>query len=115
MAHGRFVRYPFHVRADVIRWAAKEPPVEADLRRRLEREGCGVFGWSDSPGAHYDAHAHDHDESIWVVRGQITFGIAGRALLLRAGDRLMLPAGTIHTADAGPCGATYLIGEHELS
>ena len=27
------------------------------------------------------------------------------------GDRLMLPQGTVHTAIAGPQGATYLIGE----
>ena len=30
---------------------------------------------------------------------------------LAPGDRLMLPRGTVHTATAGPRGATYLIGE----
>ena len=39
------------------------------------------------------------------------FGTDGRALRLEAGDRLMLPAGTVHTAHAGAAGATYLIGE----
>ena len=28
-----------------------------------------------------------------------------------AGHTLMLPQGTVHTADAGSAGATYLIGE----
>ena len=53
----------------------------------------------------------DHDESLWVVGGEITFGIDGQAHRLGPGDRLMLPAGTIHTAHAGPHGARYLIGQ----
>ena len=70
-----------------------------------------VNGWTDAPNAHYDEHEHDRDESIWVVAGAIRFGADGRELALGPGDRLMLPAGTRHTADAGPEGATYLIGQ----
>ena len=60
---------------------------------------------------HGHEHTHDHDESIWLVAGEIRFGAAGRELVLTPGDRLMLPAGTRHTADAGPDGATYLVGQ----
>lgn len=81
------------------------------MRARLEADGFEAFAWSDGPGAHYEPHAHDHDESLWVVEGELTFGIGGRDHRLRSGDRLMLPAGTIHTADAGPAGARYLIGQ----
>ena len=63
------------------------------------------------PDARYPPHAHDHDESIRVVSGEIAFGVEGQSWRLRPGDRLMLPAGTVHTAEAGPEGATYLIGE----
>lgn len=91
--------------------ADDESPGEQVLRARLEREGYSVFCWTDSPHTHYAAHAHDHDESIWLVSGSIVFGAGGREIALRPGDRLMLPAGTVHTADAGPDGATYLIGE----
>lgn len=88
--------------------------VEAgDLKARLEAEGFSVWQWSDAPGASYAAHSHDHDESIWIVAGAITFGALGRALHLVAGDRLMLPKGTVHTARAGAAGATYLIGERD--
>ncbi|MEO8602440.1 MAG: cupin domain-containing protein [bacterium] len=86
---------------------------EGELRRRLEAEGFSVWQWSDAPGADYTPHHHDHDESLWVVAGEITFGAEGRELLLHAGDRLMLPAGTVHTARAGIEGATYLVGEKE--
>jgi len=99
------------MRLHVIAWDAPDPPTTRELQARLERDGFGVFVWSDTPGAHYSPHAHDHDESIWVVDGEMTFGAEARILRLGPGDRLMLPAGTVHTADAGPSGATYLIGE----
>jgi quercetin dioxygenase-like cupin family protein len=84
---------------------------EGALRQQLEAEGFSVWTWSDPPGADYRPHSHDHDESLWVVRGEITFGVAGREFRLGPGDRLMLPQGTVHTARAGSAGATYLIGE----
>jgi quercetin dioxygenase-like cupin family protein len=99
------------MRLEVIRWAGSRSPEAAELERRLTAEGYGVFRWTDHPGAHYTAHAHDHDESIWLVSGELTFSAEGRMLRLGPGDRLMLPARTTHTADAGPDGATYLVGE----
>ena len=94
-----------------IAWPGPDTPSEAALRGQLEREGFSVFRWHDAAGATYSPHAHDHDESLWVVAGQITFGAGGQELRLGPGDRLMLPRGTVHTATAGPEGATYLIGE----
>ncbi len=95
----------------LIPWAEAAPPAEATLRARLEREGFSVFAWTDAPGARYAPHAHDRDESIWVVAGEIAFTAAGRTVRLGPGDRLLLPAGNVHTAEAGPAGATYLVGE----
>ena len=69
----------------------------------------------DGLGAGYEQHTHEQDESLWVVAGEITFGAEGRELRLGAGDRLMLPAGTVHTAHAGADGATYLVGERRLA
>jgi quercetin dioxygenase-like cupin family protein len=99
------------MRLERIPWDGSGDPSEAVLRRRLEAEGFAVFCWRDQAGATYTAHAHDHDESLWVVDGEITFGAGGGELRLGPGDRLMLPRGTVHTAKAGPHGATYLIGE----
>jgi quercetin dioxygenase-like cupin family protein len=96
----------------VIRWDGTEPPTERELRERLAAEGFEAFLWRDEPGADYQPHAHDHDESLWVVDGEIAFGVGGEEHRLRTGDRLNLPKGTVHTAHAGAAGATYLIGEH---
>ena len=99
------------VQLERIAWVGGHAPREDDLRRRLEDEGFSVWVWTDPPDAAYVAHAHDHDESLWVVRGAITFGVDGATYRLQVGDRLMLPRATVHTAEAGPSGATYLIGE----
>ena len=99
------------MRLEILPWAETGVPDETTLRERLAADGFSSFAWSDAPRAHYAEHAHDHDECIWLVAGAISFGAAGRELTLAPGDRLMLPAGTRHVADAGPEGATYLIGQ----
>jgi quercetin dioxygenase-like cupin family protein len=98
-------------RLELIPWAGPGTPVEAELRRRLVADGFDVVSWSDAPHRTYAPHSHDHDESLWCVRGSITFEVAGKRYPLRPGDRLVLPHGTVHTAEAGDDGATYLIGE----
>jgi quercetin dioxygenase-like cupin family protein len=99
------------VRLEVRPWDGTSAPSEETLAERLAADGFSSFCWSDAPNAHYDEHEHDRDESIWLLAGTLRFGAEGRDLALAPGDRLMLPAGTRHTADAGPDGATYLIGQ----
>jgi quercetin dioxygenase-like cupin family protein len=101
------------MKLEMLPWNENARPEEEALRERLERDGFEIFRWSDRPGASYAPHSHDHDESLWVVAGRITFGIAGRRYSLGAGDRLMLPRGTVHTAEVGGEGATYLIGQKQ--
>jgi quercetin dioxygenase-like cupin family protein len=99
------------MRLERIAWTASRPPTEAELSRRLAADGFDAFVWSDGPDADYSPHAHDHDESLWVIAGEITFAADGQEYRLGAGDRLMLPRGTVHTARAGAAGARYLIGQ----
>ena len=99
------------MRLEILPWDVPDAPTEESVRRRLEEDGFSAFCWTDPPCAHYDEHVHDRDESIWLVAGQMRFGAGGRELVLGPGDRLMLPAGTRHTADAGGDGATYVIGQ----
>jgi quercetin dioxygenase-like cupin family protein len=94
-----------------IPWSAADPPNESALRDRLTAAGFEPTRWTDAPGATYAPHAHDHDESLWCLHGSIDFVISGATYSLTAGDRLQLPAGTVHAAKAGPGGATYLVGE----
>lgn len=97
----------------LIPWNEPAAPDEATLRRRLTDDGFTVLRWSDRPHHAYTPHHHDHDESLYGVRGVITFHVAGVDYRLGPGDRLMLPRGTVHAATVGSEGATYLIGERD--
>ena len=99
------------MRLERIPWESPEEPTERALSARLAADGFESFAWTDPPDADYAPHAHDHDESLWVIEGEIVFGAGGEDYRLGPGDRLMLPGGTVHTARAGPSGARYLIGQ----
>ena len=82
---------------------------EAALRRQLEAEGFSVWSWTDRPGADYQPHSHDHDESLWVVSGEIVFGANGSEFRLGAATP-HAAEGTVHRARR-LAGATYLMRE----
>jgi len=70
----------------------------SQLQKLLRQQLLSIFSWQDSPGTTYSEHSHDHDEVIVVYSGAIKFTIAGKDYLLEAGDELILPAGTRHSA-----------------
>jgi len=71
-------------------------------------EGLSPYSWSNSPHDYYAAHTHSYNKVIYVVQGSITFGLPdlGKQFALKAGDRLDLPAGTVHDAQVGAQGVT---------
>ena len=89
-------------------------PVAAsqDLMDRLQKEATGCYSWSNGPGDTYAPHSHGYEKVLYCVDGSITFVLAGagRRLELKAGDRMVLPAGTVHAAEVGPGGCTCIEG-----
>lgn len=94
----------------ITRWSASTPPTESALRHRCAEEGLSPYPWSNGPHDVYSAHTHSYDKVIYVVRGTITFGLPelGQRHTLNAGDRLDLPAGTLHDAVVGEQGVLCL-------
>ncbi len=86
--------------------------IDRSARARLTAEGIDVTTWSNGPGDRYAAHAHEYDKVLVAVEGSITFRLVARgdAVDLLEGDRLDLPAGTIHAAQVGPAGVRCLEG-----
>ena len=79
---------------------------------RLRGEATGCYSWSNAPGDRYAPHSHSYEKVLYCVEGSIAFVLEaeGRQLDLNAGDRMVLPAGTIHSAIVGPAGCTCIEG-----
>lgn len=84
-----------------------------ELMDRLRGEATGCYAWSNGPGDRYAPHSHSYEKVLYCVAGSITFVLENKAqdLLLNAGDRMVLPAGTLHSAVVGPDGCTCIEGQ----
>ena len=91
-------------------WSSSHPVTEAALRALLQDQGLDPYAWSNAPGDVYAAHSHIYDKVIYAISGSITFGLPAenRSLTLHPGDRLDLPAGTVHDAVVGSAGVVCL-------
>jgi quercetin dioxygenase-like cupin family protein len=83
---------------------------EDELAARLASEGLEADAWSNGPRDTYAAHSHGYDKVLVATSGSITFHLpgAGRDVTLNEGERLELPAGTMHGATVGPAGVRCL-------
>ena len=79
---------------------------------KLRAEATGCYSWSNGPGDRYVAHTHNFEKVLYCVEGSITFLLEneGRRLDLSPGDRMVLPAGTVHSAIVGDSGCTCIEG-----
>jgi quercetin dioxygenase-like cupin family protein len=84
-----------------------------DLMTNLRKEAGGCYSWSNGPGDTYAPHSHGYEKVLYCIDGSITFVLegTGRRLELEAGDRMVLPAGTVHAAEVGPHGCTCIEGK----
>ena len=83
-----------------------------ELMAKLRTEAGGCYSWSNGPGDRYAAHSHSFEKVLYCVDGSITFVLENerKRLELEAGDRMVLPAGTVHSAVVGASGCTCIEG-----
>jgi quercetin dioxygenase-like cupin family protein len=84
-----------------------------NLMASLRREAGSCYSWSNGPHDRYAAHSHPYEKVLYCVEGSITFVLEqeGNELRLNAGDRMVLPAGTVHSAIVGAEGCTCIEGK----
>ena len=94
----------------VTPWTDPAVPNQSALWQLMTDEGLNPYLWSNGPFDTYSAHSHSYNKVIYVVQGSITFGLPelGKQLVLKAGDRLDLPAGIVHDAHVGAEGVLCL-------
>jgi quercetin dioxygenase-like cupin family protein len=83
-----------------------------ELMSKLRTEASGCYSWSNGPGDRYAAHHHNFEKVLYCVDGSITFVLEneGKILELKPGDRMVLPAETVHSAIVGTSGCTCIEG-----
>jgi quercetin dioxygenase-like cupin family protein len=79
---------------------------------KLRSEASGCYSWSNGAGDRYAPHSHSYEKVLYCVAGSITFALEdeGKQLELKQGDRMVLPAGAVHSAIVGPAGCTCIEG-----
>lgn len=87
--------------ADVERRDEQEdgPVDERALREELEDRGFRVSRYVYPPGTEFPEHTHDVDKIDAVVSGRFRVTLRGEEVVLGPGDRVVVPAGTPHTAE----------------
>lgn len=80
--------------------------------KQLREEGfADVYTWTDAPNAYYDEHTHESLSAHIIIEGQMELKMDGKTHVCGPGDRVDVPAKTVHTAKMGPEGCTYVVGE----
>lgn len=72
-------------------------PDKKQIYFMFEAEGLEPMEEVYPPLAQIKDHRHPFDEVRMVVSGQLLMDIAGNRLLLRAGDKIVIPSNTKHS------------------
>ena len=84
---------------------AAQPRPVGTTRTDLQRHDLSIAGHEVlqarvdfAPASSFPRHTHPGEEIIYVLEGTLEYELAGKAMTLKAGDVLFVPAGTIHAA-----------------
>ncbi len=94
------------IEMDVIRLLEPAKANVRNLTEILRREGLESELCVDPPGTRYGRHKHDFDDFVVIVSGTLKFYTERQTWLLKPGNRLDIPAQTMHW--------TEVIGKEEV-
>ena len=84
---------------------------EAQFRQLLQSEGFDEPKTIDyAPNSINEMHIHDFSAHVFVLSGEFTLVTEGGAQAHQPGETCQLAGGTLHAEQAGPDGATLLVG-----
>lgn len=81
----------------VTRWQAQVLPSAEQVKMIFEGEGLTPVEEQLPAGAEIRDRRQPFDEVRMVISGALVMNIAGNQILLRAGDRIDIPANTKHS------------------
>ena len=85
--------------ADIVLWSKNTRPTLDELKAMLRKEGLQCELYSDPPGMKYGRHKHDFNDFVVIVSGKMKLGADSGVWVMKPGDRVDLPAHTMHWAE----------------
>jgi quercetin dioxygenase-like cupin family protein len=93
---------------EIIAGTKTEFAIDPDILALLPAQGC-VELQRDAAGKVHHFHTHPVDEILVIIKGALKFEWEGKSRIVRPGDIIKLPAGTLHQSEALEGGAIYAI------
>lgn len=93
----------------ITRWQAPIVPKIDQITTWFEMEGLEPQKVTIQPKESFQNLRHPFDDVIMVAQGELILNIAGNKLLLREGDKIVIPSNTKHSKEVSgenPC--TYI-------
>ena len=90
----------------IRRWLAPLMPEKRHIESLFEKDGLEPFEENFQPGEKILSHRHPFDEVRMILEGRIIYNIRGNIVLLRPGDKIIVPSNTLHSKEiptTGPC------------
>ena len=85
---------------------------EQDAVDQLKAEGFShAYVWEDGPNATYGDHTHPTLTTHIILKGELTLTSERKTTTHKAGERVDVPANTVHSAKMGSEGCKYVIGK----
>ena len=81
----------------VRRWLAPNIPNKEQIKVLFEQDDLEYFEENFAPGAKVHKHRHPFDEIRMIVKGELLYNISGNKVLLRPGDKIIVPSNTLHS------------------
>lgn len=91
----------------VVRWSGGTNPSLPTITRLMQKDGLRPYMWTNMANHRYGVRSHGYDKVLYVIDGvlEITLPDINQRVMLRAGDRVDIPAGVRHGTIVGKTGA----------
>jgi quercetin dioxygenase-like cupin family protein len=94
----------------ITRWQAPVIPNKEQVRMIFLSEGLSPQEEIYPPHSTVATHRHPFDEVRMILEGELLLNVSGNQVLLRPGDRIVIPSNTKHetkTHGEGSCVSMY--------
>jgi mannose-6-phosphate isomerase-like protein (cupin superfamily) len=91
----------------ITRWQGSQHPSMSNIMQRMKDDGLRPYMWMNMPNHRYAVRSHNYDKVLYVIDGtvEVTLPDSNQRVILRAGDRIEIPAGVRHGTIIGNSGA----------